>query len=152
MTMMAGVSKEQVDQACKSLSVGGRWHYTTLQLYYELVRRRVLPEPGGEPVQDMECFREALTHWEQKHGDLDLLVRSDWAQRSFDKDRVCPDVLTYAVRRVLFFERPELFLLFATNHFFMRLECLLLSDGQYPEHIFQRVQAQIQQNMSVTFF
>jgi hypothetical protein len=138
--------------AADSISMQDRWYYTTRNLFYELVRCGDLPEPVGDGSGDFATFEGSLAQFESIHGRLSRLVRKAAPSEESSVDALSSDLLTYAVRRVVMFERPELMLLFALNHFFLKLECILLAGDGTPNHVQERVRSQLEVGLPMDFF
>ena len=143
---------EALREAVDEVSMEGYWHFTARNLFYALVRSGAIAEPKGDGAGEYACFADQLGAYESEHGALSKLIRPEFLERTFSSDPLSDDLLTYAVKRVMIFERPELMLLFARNHFFMKLECILLAATGVPNHVQDRVQAQLNAGMPMDFF
>ena len=141
-----------VDAAVQLLSMDGHWHYTARNLYYALVRSGALPEPTGDAADDLQFFKDQLAAYEGNSGLLEKLIRPEFLEGTFASDPLSDDLGTYAVKRVMIFERSELMMLFARNHFFMKLECILLGGDGSPNHVQARVESQLEAGMPMDFF
>ena len=134
---------EDIAPAAEALSLGGRWWFSRRNLYYELVRRRVLepPRSADDPAFGELCS-ELVAH-EQAGERLEWLVRPEEVPPRAVAGSLPPDIFDYSVRRVVVFERLEPMLVFAKNLFHHRIEVALVTADGFPEHVWDRLHAQL---------
>ena len=123
---------KRVKQAVKHLSKGGRFRFTFRNLYYKLIRTGDWPQPQQEPVTTLERFKNALQDYEDQHGPIPGRIRNVDRLSEVNLATLPPDVADYTTRRVLVFDRQEVFLSFVFNGFFRKLEIGLLLWPDYP--------------------
>jgi hypothetical protein len=151
----APLSPEAVAEAARALSMGGRLAFTRRNLYYELVRRKAWAEPSGDPAPAFEMFRDAVRVHRTKHGDVPGLIRSarHMHEGGLAGDAEAePDLFDYAVRRVLVFERLDLFFLFVRNGFHRRIEIALVVAPDFPKFVWQSLDRQLAAGMKTVFY
>ncbi len=112
----------QVDEVCRVLSTSAGFFFTRTQLFFELMRRGVISDPGREPAAATAAFEAALTDYERAHGELPQLIRPERLVDLPPPPELPPDVLDYSVRRVLVFDRIDTCLFFVCNGFHRRIE------------------------------
>jgi hypothetical protein len=155
---MTALPSEVVREAIARVSAGGRFAYTRKNLFYELVRRGAVADPGADLEGALVSFGERLAAFEREHGELAGLVRTAGIAELPPPAELPPDVLDYAVRRVLVFDDLETCLLFVRNGFHRRIEVgLVVHPGasampRFPAHVWARLHAQLEAGLSTQFF
>lgn len=141
-----------VSAAAHALARGDRFDFTRAQLYFELVRGGVLPDPGQDPDGALASFAAMLEPLEQAHGELPNLIRPERLEHLPPPPELPPDVLDYSVRRVLVFDRIDTCLCFIRNGFHRRIEVGLVVWPSFPAHIWARLHSQIESGLVTEFF
>lgn len=140
-----------VEEAARALSEGERYFYTTRNLYYELARRGALPAPRGDSAPALEAFDHAILEHERAHGRLSRLIRLT-PEMLETRELPSPEVLDFAVPRILIFDRMDLFLFFARNGFYRKIEMALVLWPDFPSYVWQSVLAQLDAGITTTFY
>jgi hypothetical protein len=141
-----------LEEAAATLSAGGRFFFSKRNLYYELIRRGVVPAPSGNPARALNDFRVRLRVHHRDHGRLPGLIRAATQLGGLGEVPLDPDVLDYAVRRVIGFDRLDLFLLFAMNGFHRKLEIGLLVMPDFPPYVWKNIDRQLAAGFKTTFY
>ena len=126
---------DEVQRAIRGISKDGKFLYTIRNLYYRLIRDDVWPEPVHDAVESLAEFEEAVSDYERRYGMLDSVIRASDLPPEPDMSHLHSDIIDYTVRRVIVFDRPEPFLLFALNGFHRKIEIGLALWPDYPRHI-----------------
>lgn len=138
--------------AARVLTRGDRFDFTRTQLYFELVRNGVLPDPGTDPDGAIAAFTEQLDAIEHERIELGHLIRPERLEHLPPPPELPPDVLDYSVRRVLVFDRIDTCLCFVRNGFHRRIEVGLVVWPSFPPHVWERLHGQIANGLVTEFF
>ena len=140
-----------VGEARRALTLGERFYYTTTNLYYELCRRGAVEVPPGDPGEALATFGAALADHERDHGALPMLLRPS-ASMLEARAIQSPEALDFAVPRIMVFDRMDLFLLFAANGFYRKIEMALVLHPEFPSYVWQSVIAQLRAGITTSFY
>ncbi|MEZ4223578.1 MAG: hypothetical protein R3B13_21700 [Polyangiaceae bacterium] len=143
--MISSLKPSRVREAVERVSCSGRYYFTRANLMYELLRH----DEGDVPK--LETFERELADWEARHEALPGLIRPEALPQEAAIDEMPPDLLEYAVPRVLLFDRVESLLVFAQNGFHRKIEVGLITLG-FPSHVYRLLTAQLAQGFETKFF
>ncbi|MBK6922360.1 MAG: hypothetical protein IPH07_33530 [Deltaproteobacteria bacterium] len=159
--MSAGLPRGVVESAASAMATTAGFVFTRSQLFFELVRRGALADPGADLDGAMQAFESRLAAFEHDHGELEGLIRPERLVDLPPPPELPPDVLDYTVRRVLVFDRLDTCLFFVCNGFHRRIEVGLVvwPDGAaepgaagFPSHVCDRLRAQLDEGLPTDFF
>lgn len=148
-----GVLKQKhVRKAVNAVSKHGKFRYTLRNLYYKLLRDGAFPVPVGDPVEGLRQFKQELEVYEKSNGPLPGRIRHADLPPEPDLSALHSDVIDYTVRRILVFDRPETFLVFALNGFHRKIEIGLLIWPDYPRHAWKMHERHSEESQQRTFY
>ena len=139
--------------AARRVSDDHRFAYGTANLYYQLVRDGVVDADAGAPREHLPTLATHLRELEATRGRLRGRLDTDELMTRYnDRAASARDVWTYAVRRVIVFDRPSPCLTFVANRFFTQIECALVATPGFPASVWERLYQQLDNGLEMTFF
>lgn len=132
------------------LSHDFHFRYTQRNLFYALARADLVDAKGG--VASYEAFVQELSDYERDNGPLRQRIGPGDVAKIDQKVELDGGVLDYSVRRMLIFDRVDLFLLFVLNGFHRKIEVGLVLESHSPPHAWARLETQLRDGLYTGVF